>query len=252
MVYNLLIVEDDEIQRKNLILMLRELECEFNIFDSDSINDALFILNNNHIDLFYLDHHLPDGSGIELGKKIREIEKYKFTWIIFLTSYVQFMIEAFKEIHCYDYILKPYSKDVVKSLTSELLKGTYNVISESNENQLDNIEFTIGGIKLKLPTDQIYFIEINIRTCHIHTKVGVYKAEKITLSRLSELLPKEIFVQSHRAYIVNINYIYKLHQYKGSWVIAFKEYDKTALVGTTYRKNILSNIKNNNIIINNI
>lgn len=252
MEYNLLIVEDDEIQRRNLKLMLQELEVEVNIFEAANLKDAMLILNQNNIDLFYLDHNLPDSSGIELGKRIREIDKYKLTWIIFLTSHVEYMLEAFKQIHCYDYILKPYTKEEIEKLTLELINGFRKNEAACSININPYIEFKVDGIKLKLFTDQIYFIEVNLRTCYIHTKCGIYKVEKISLGNLAEKLPKDTFIQSHRAYLVNMNYISKLFQYKGAWVLSFKDYDQTALIGRTFKEKLLDSIEYKNITISGI
>lgn len=252
MEYNLLIVEDDEIQRRNLKLMFQELEMQINVFETDNLKDAMIIMNDNNIDLFYLDQNIPDGSGIELGKKIRKIDKYKLTWIIFLTSHVQYMLEAFKEIHCYDYLLKPYSKDEIKSLTLELISGIRKneIVSSVDENS--SIIFNVDGLKLKLFIDQIYFIEVNLRTCFIHTKSGIYKVERFPLNKMLDKLPKDSFFQSHRAYIVNMTYASKLFQSKGCWVLSFKDYDQTALVGRSFKENLLKAVKSNNITISDL
>lgn len=247
--YNLLIVEDDEIQRRNLKLMLQELEEEFNFFEASNLKDAIIIMDDNKIDLFYLDQNLPDGSGIELGKKIREIDKYKLTWIIFITSHVQYMLEAFKEIHCYDYLTKPFRKDEIKKITLDLIKDMRKNEVAAGNNQNSSIDFNIDGINLKLFTDQIYFVEVNLRTCYIHTKLGMYKVEKIPLTKILEKLPKNSFLQSHRAYLVNMNYVSKLFQYKGALVLSFKDYDQTALIGRTFKKILLESIETKNIAI---
>lgn len=249
MEYNLLIVEDDEIQRRNLKLMLQEFSKEFNVFEADSLKAATMILNNYNIDLFYLDQNLPDGSGIDLGKQIREIGKYKLTWIIFLTSHVQYMLEAFKEIHCYDYVLKPYNKNDIKTLTLELVKGLRKGKIASGSNESPSIEFNIKGIKLKLYTDQIYFIEVKLRTCYIHTKSGIYKVQKVPLNQILDKLPKDIFIQSHRAYLININYVSKFYEDKGEWVLSFKNYDQKALIGRTFKTKLIKSLENNNIAI---
>ncbi|WP_242824766.1 LytR/AlgR family response regulator transcription factor [Clostridium botulinum] len=109
---NVLIIEDDNYQRKNLKNMLLEIEEDFNIYEAEDKLDALEICNKVLIDLFYVDVSLQNSSGIDLCKDIRKIKKYKFSWIVFITTHVQYMITAFKEIHCYDYILKPYEKKI--------------------------------------------------------------------------------------------------------------------------------------------
>ena len=108
---NILIAEDNSIQRKNLIKM---------IYEAESKEEALKILQEVYIDFFYIDISLKNSSGLDLALELRKIEKYKFNWIIFTTTHIQYMIKAFKEVHCYDYILKPYDKDEVIKMTKLL------------------------------------------------------------------------------------------------------------------------------------
>ncbi len=72
---NVLIIEDDNYQRKNLKNMLLEIEEDFNIYEAEDKLDALEICNKVLIDLFYVDVSLQNSSGIDLCKDIRKIKK---------------------------------------------------------------------------------------------------------------------------------------------------------------------------------
>ncbi|WP_231247744.1 LytR/AlgR family response regulator transcription factor [Clostridium botulinum] len=111
--YSILIVEDDSVQSTILKTMLESLDFQLNIYKATNELEALNILNKNNIDLFFMDIDLGSSSGLELAFKIRKDPKYEFSWIIFLTTHMQYITQAFKEIHCYDYILKPYDKNEV-------------------------------------------------------------------------------------------------------------------------------------------
>lgn len=243
--YNMLIVEDDEIQRKNLKLMLEEIDEDINVFEAASIHETMNILSKTSIDLFYLDQNLPDGSGIELGRKIREISQYRLTWVVFMATHVQYMLEAFKEVHCYDYIPKPFSKEQIKSITSQLIQGIYVNKGGSTRNDVMGLGFDVNGINLKVNADQIYFIEVNLRTCFVHTKSGVYKVRKTSLKTIKEKLPEDTLLQSHRAFLVNMKYAEKLYHYKDTWALKFKDYDQTALIGRTFKTRIFEYINEN-------
>lgn len=75
--------------------MLGEMDIGLNILEVDVINSAMNIIKEHDIDLFYIDQHPQDGSGIEFGKSNRKIEKFIFTWIVLATSHSEFILEAF-------------------------------------------------------------------------------------------------------------------------------------------------------------
>jgi len=82
----------------------------YGIYEADDKDEALKISNDNTIDIFYIDIGLKNSSGLDLAIELRKTYKYEFSWIIFLTTHVEYITQAFKEVHCYDYILKPYDK----------------------------------------------------------------------------------------------------------------------------------------------
>ena len=129
----ILIVEDNIQESENLKRMLHEVDKSLNIYEAQSKREALNISNRILIDIFYLDINLIDSTGIDLARELRQIKRYEFNWIIFTTSHAHYMVEAFKEIHCYDYILKPYDKKDIMTLTSKLMSGRYTNIPTENE-----------------------------------------------------------------------------------------------------------------------
>ncbi|WP_229775528.1 response regulator [Anaerosalibacter bizertensis] len=83
--------------------------------------------------MFLLDIQLKDYSGFELAKEIRNIDNYKLTPIIFVTAIPTRELMAFKEIHCYDYIVKPFKEEEIVWTKQELylLKKLINIIMNS-------------------------------------------------------------------------------------------------------------------------
>ena len=68
-----LVVEDDDIQRSMVALLLEE--CEMNVIECDSGEDAVRVLHENggELAMIYADVHLPgDMSGIELARLARQ------------------------------------------------------------------------------------------------------------------------------------------------------------------------------------
>jgi len=110
---NILIVEDNPIQRKNLRIMLQVVDEQFHIYEAESKDEALQIVKTASIQLFFIDILLKNSLGLDLAIEIRKMRGYEFTFIVFLTTHVEYLSEAFKKVHCYDYIIKPYDKDEI-------------------------------------------------------------------------------------------------------------------------------------------
>ncbi|MBE9468752.1 MAG: response regulator [Bacteroidetes bacterium] len=71
--------------------------------------DALTFLNGDKYDLIITDLHMPNMNGIELIKKVRESDPYKYTPILFLTteSQAEKKMEA-KNAGATGWIVKPF------------------------------------------------------------------------------------------------------------------------------------------------
>ena len=67
-------------------------------------------------DLLLIDLNLPDGSGIDFAKYLRELPEYKLTGIVVITTNSYNILQTFKEIHCYDFLVKPYKNEEVKKI----------------------------------------------------------------------------------------------------------------------------------------
>lgn len=150
----------------------------------------------NHIyDLYILDIDMPNLSGIELAKQIREFDHH--CYIVFLTSHSEYMPDAFKT-HAYDYIIKPVKEEYLYALLKRICdlvpftKSRFNFISK-------NVSYSI-----KL--ESILYFEKKGRYSYLHENDGsCYKIEISTKELLSKL--NNQFAQVHASFIVNLNYV---------------------------------------------
>ncbi len=116
----ILLVEDDtDILETNK----KYLEYEgYEIITSKTSEDAYESVLKSDPDLMVLDIILPDGNGIDLGKKIRAVSHAP---ILFLTSdgKIQTVVSAF-EAGGDDYLVKPYDMEELTVRIKALLKRT--------------------------------------------------------------------------------------------------------------------------------
>jgi two-component system response regulator LytT len=98
------IIVDDEPMALNLIQSYVE-KTSFLALKAKCSNaiEALQVLNQQEINLVFLDIQMPDLSGLELSKIIS-----KNTRIIFTTAFDQYALDGFK-VEALDYLLKPFN-----------------------------------------------------------------------------------------------------------------------------------------------
>ena len=68
-----LYIEDHEDTRELVTLVLDQRNCE--VVTGSTIETGLALARSQHFDLYLLDSWLPDGSGLDLCRRIREFDK---------------------------------------------------------------------------------------------------------------------------------------------------------------------------------
>lgn len=233
---HILVIEDDEIQRNNLVKIISSVSDEIRIHEADCKDDAMEIAMKYPISFMYIDIMLKNSTGLDFAKELREIPRYQLTWLIFLTTHVDYMLEAFKEIHCYDYILKPYDKQKIIDTTKLLIENKYEQ-QRVFEDEREAIVIELQGTTYKFFADQIVFIEVSLRTCMVHLKTETHTLNRMPLKKLLEMIESDFIIQTHKSFAVNVRLIDRLEKIsRGSWEIYFEGYDEVALLATTYKE----------------
>ena len=126
---NVLIVDDEFGVRESLRMILK---AKHNLFIHSDGKDALESVKKNHIDVALLDIRMPEMSGIELLKKIKEIGPD--IQAIMVTGYATLdtAVEAIR-LGAFDYIYKPFDKDKVEELVSSAVKKKIQIIRDKKE-----------------------------------------------------------------------------------------------------------------------
>ncbi|MBU3109288.1 LytR/AlgR family response regulator transcription factor [Clostridium gasigenes] len=237
---NILIVEDIDVQRRALVQIIKAGFEDINIYSAENATTAIKILEEKNINLFILDINLEGESGIDLAKKIREYNRYELTGIVFITSEIIHLLNAFKDIHCYDYLVKPYNEDEISRIINVFLNHNREI---KNDDIDDNYTFLNldKDIMIKLYHRDIIFIEYCLNRCKVHTKKNIYKIKGKSLSSLVAEMDSRDLVQSHKSYVININHINAIiKDYEKLWSINFHDYSEEAKLGYTYKNNVLS------------
>jgi two-component system LytT family response regulator len=162
---------------------------------------ALGVLNTKTVDLLFLDIKMPQLSGLELLKTLRNPPK-----TILTTAYREFALDGF-DLGVIDYLLKPITFDRFFKAIERYLNTTNHAVPEllsSSEAQF--IYLKSGHKYFKVDTRDILYAESLKDYVNVHTKEKVITS-KYKISDLEKELDGKGFLRIHRSYIVNTLHI---------------------------------------------
>lgn len=198
---SIMIIEDNVDIRTGICNIVRDINNEIEVLETGSAEKALALAKAQYIDLFIIDIELEDYSGYELAEKLRKINKYKFTQIIFITGFVDYKLDAYVKLNCYKYITKPFmKKDVIKAI-EEVIK--YGIKKETASEKLNLKQ---NGVIYPIKVSEILFISHNVRKLCVITGKEKFEFSGYSLTKVIEDLPK-YFIRCHKSYIINMKFI---------------------------------------------
>jgi len=215
----ILVVEDDNVAREGLVEMIKSIDSKIIILETEYAEKAFLLCEKHSIDAFFFDIQLLDYSGIELAKKIRNKTQYFFTPIVFITAVPTKELEAFKTVHCYDYIIKPFSVNEVSEMFEKIIYYGVKKEKEKKTIRLEQKAFTH-----EINQEDIIYIEVKYKKLYIITRNETSIYTTYTLIDIVELLSED-FIRCHRSYIVNKNFIKEVNRNK--FQIGLKEIKDT-------------------------
>ena len=178
---HVLILEDDKISMKALEAILTEFSKEFCIHTAASYLEAKALLDSDiRFGLFLLDVNLngedrEEIGGILLAKEIRDRYYYAFTPIVMITAIGAMEMRAYREIHCYQYIMKPFERKDVEAVLAKVLE-------KENHEKPPVVNVKKDGINYQILCSDIQYVEAVPRGCALHMKKETWKVPYVTLA----------------------------------------------------------------------
>ncbi len=190
-------------------------------------------LKNHDVDLMFLDIQMPQITGVEFLKSLKNPPE-----VIFTTAYPEYAVEGF-ELDAADYLLKPISLErFMKSVNkvSEKLGKTIENPSGVVEMEGDFIFVKADKKLIKVDFDDIIYIEGLKDYVIIRQEAGRVITLQ-TMKSLEKKLPTSTFKRIHRSYIVNIH---KINAVVGNMLeVTEKGSTKHLPIGKNYREELL-------------
>lgn len=229
-----IITDDEPMARKGLREYIETVDFLTLVGECEDAIQLNTMLKTEKADLLFLDIEMPEITGLELLSSLKNPPK-----VIIVSAYEQYALKGY-ELDVVDYLLKPVSFErFIKSVNK-----VYDLLH--TEPKEDNNYIFVKSDKLlkKILLKDILFIESMENYVVIQTVSGK-EVVYTTLKQLYESLPQDIFRQTHRSYIVNIE---KVTAIDGNQ-LAIPPYKIP--VARNFRDNIFQLILNNRLITRN-
>lgn len=203
------IIIDDELTARTVVAELCDSSAELEVLEQfPNAVEALKYLNQERVDVIFLDIHMPFLTGVDFIQALKEPPK-----IVLTTSDKEFASESYEYDFIIDYLVKPIGRERFEKAVCKLKNAFKPVLVDSDGNDQaiesaveEDLYINIDRRLIKLKFEEILLIEakgdyINIKTIgenyRVHSK----------LKKIKEKLPESLFMQIHRSYIINFTKI---------------------------------------------
>jgi len=201
-----LIVDDEPLAIKVIQSHLEKVSEMEVVATCNNALKAFDLVHQQHIDLIFLDIHMPQLSGLDFLKTLEQPPA-----IIFTTAYREYALEGF-ELDVVDYLLKPISFprflraiDKYRRMhpdSAEDLEGT--TLPSQPEMKYLQVRADRKAVNIRL--EDILFIESLNDYIKIHTTSRPI-VTKERISRMADKLSGYGFLRIHRSYLISISKI---------------------------------------------
>lgn len=199
---NCIIIDDEEMARAIIAQMISnhnelKLAQEFS-----NAMQAIKYLNQNEVDLIFLDIHMPDFTGFDFIQTIKNPPK-----VILVTSDKNFAIEAFEYECIVDYLVKPiteerFQKAIQKANAAQFSSSSTKESKTVTEDNTNEFYVNIDRRLIKIEFNSVTVVEAKGDYIHIKTDAKNYIVHS-TLKKIEDKLPKDLFLKVHRSFIIN-------------------------------------------------
>ena len=193
-----LIIDDEPVARQGLGEYVNEIEFLQLVAQCENPLKASRYLNEQTIDLIFLDIHMPKLSGIEFLKGLRNPPL-----VIFTTAYSDYAVEGYS-LDIVDYLMKPITFERFLKAAQKAFE-VHQLKKLAFEHKTNSEYFFV---KCESKYEKVNYAEVKYIES-LQNYVIIHTASKklityMTLSSVENQLPKDQFLKVHKSFIVSI------------------------------------------------
>ena len=212
------IIIDDESLARSIVKEYLQKHPDLELVEECSDGfDGLKAIQQHNPDLLFLDIQMPKINGFEMLELVEEPPS-----VIFTTAFDEYALKAF-EANAIDYLLKPFNQDRFdKAVTkwreqqpASVENNTLGLLESASMSPHQKQRIVVrNGSKIKIiSVHDVFYLEAADDYVKIHTQEGYYLKNK-TMNHFEQTLDNNLFVRSHRSYIVNVQQITRIDPYE--------------------------------------
>ncbi len=231
-----IIIEDNISTLQVLSDIVKKISTEIEVMEFSTMDGVYEAVLENTIDLFLVDIILNpedrgDISGIRFADRIRSIEKYEFTPIIFVTSLEDPKLYAYSELHCFYYLEKPFDSEKVKTIVDRALRFP------SRRKEDGVLFFRREGILFSVKCSEILYIENSRHRIYFH-RVGneIMEVPYRPLKQILKDADNPYLLQCSRSMVINKEYVDSI-DFTNRY-IKLRGVESPINIGSTYLKKV--------------
>jgi DNA-binding LytR/AlgR family response regulator len=224
------IIVDDEPKARNVLRRYidKDLSLQLNA-EFSSATPVIDYLENNQVDVIFLDMEMPKISGMDLAKRVNKNVK-----VVITTAHPEYAVQGF-DLEVFDYLLKPvrierFSKTINRIL--QLPVSNNNAGEKNQKGEPPYLFFRTERKMVKVYISDILYVESMRNYVQIVTTDKVIST-KNSITSIEVMLPAESFLRIHRSFIVAKS---KLTSYSSEVV---EIYEIRIPIGKFYRDDVL-------------
>ena len=164
---------------------------------------AMDFLQENEVDLMFVDINMPDLTGLDFVKSVSSKAK-----VIFTTAYREYGYEGF-QLDAADYLVKPIAyPEFLKAVTKTKERFFSNKEAAETIEKNDKYLFIKSEYKIvRIDFNDITFIESMRDYVRIHLETQKPVMALMGIKKMEDFLPKADFMRVHRSFIVSLSKI---------------------------------------------
>lgn len=226
---NLLIVDDEPLAQEVLESYVQKVPGLSIAGICSNALEAFSALSHKTVDLMLLDINMPEISGLDFLRSLRNPPP-----VIFTTAYSEFAVASY-EMEAIDYLVKPIPFDrFLRAIgkARERIKSEETVTPPSSRNDLPILFVRSEGRLIKIDIEKTWFVESLKDYVRFWTDTGKVVVHS-TMKHIEEQLSgRPAFVRINKSYLVNLHFV---HEIDGNMV---RVRDQALAIGNTYRESV--------------
>ena len=239
-------IDDEPLALQKLVAYIKKIPYLELVAQCQSAIEAQKVIDQQQIDAIFLDIHMPDLNGLDFAKSMHQ--KYsRGPVMVFTTAYSEYAIEGYKA-NAVGYLLKPYGFDEFEAAAQKVKD-----IAEIRQQAMTDVTTQVDDDGTIFVKSDYKIVRMNIKNIRYIEAMSEYlrfccddrsKPVIVLLSmkKIEEHLPSNMFMRIHRSYIINLN---KICEVKKNHVVI--EDDVSLPIGDNY-KDAFMNYLNSKIL----